>query len=441
MNLADIEKSFDVDKAGRDMHSLMRRLYPICRSITGNGVRKTLDIVKEFVPIEKKEVPSGEKVFDWTVPREWNIDDAFIMNSSGERVVDFRQSNLHVVSYSVSVNKTMKLVDLRPHLYTLPDHPDWIPYRTAYYAEDWGFCLSHHQLEALNEDETYTVVIESSLEAGHLTYGEYLLSGQTSDEVLLSCHVCHPSMCNDNLSGIVILSKLAQLLRDVTLRYSYRMLFIPGTIGSITWLALNEHHVDRIKHGLVVSGVGDPGALTYKKSRQEHAEIDRIFEYIFSNDGDDNRVIAFSPYGYDERQYCSPGFDLPVGCLQRTPFAQYPEYHTSADNCDFVKGASLGDTLNRLLSAIHILESNSLYRNTLPKCEPQLGRRGLYGVIGGQSDTELDQMTVLWVLNLCDGRHTLLDIAERSEIAYPIISRTADILLEHGLLDLCNEED
>lgn len=430
---ADIENIVP-GEVGIEMYDLISSLYPICRSITGNGVRHTLYILRRYIPLEIHEVPTGTKVFDWTVPKEWNINDAYIKNSKGKRVIDFKESNLHVVGYSVPVHTTMPLSELKKHLHTLPELPDWIPYRTAYYEENWGFCLSHNKLLELQED-TYEVCIDSTLEDGHLTYGECYLKGQTSEEILLSCHACHPSLCNDNISGMALTALLGRYLSTLSLRYSYRILFIPGTIGSITWLSLNEADVSNIKHGLVVTCVGDPGLSTYKKSRIGNAEIDRAVEHVLKHSGNSYKVVDFSPYGYDERQYCSPGFNLPVGCLQRTPHGEYPEYHTSADNFDFVKPEYLADSFSKYISVLNILENNKTYINTNPKCEPQLGKRGLYTKTGGKSHTITDQMALLWTLNLSDGQHTLLDIAKKSEICFDEIYKASRSLLNAGLLE------
>jgi len=436
MNITDLISSIDLNQVGQEMRRLISRLYPICRSITGNGFRETLDIIKEYIPLEVHEVSTGTKVFDWTVPKEWNIKDAYIKNCKGERVVDFLQSNLHVVSYSVPVRKKMSLSELKGHLFTLTDHPDWIPYRTSYYKEDWGFCLSHNQFLALN-DEEYEVCIDTSLEDGHLTYGEYCIQGTSEEEFLISCHACHPSLCNDNLSGMALATCLASSLMPLSLRYSYRFLFIPGTIGSITWLTLNEKKTSRIKHGLVVACVGDSGKSTYKKSRKGEAEIDKAVIHALKETGQPFEVIDFFPYGYDERQYCSPGFNLPVGCLMRTPHGRYPEYHTSADNLDFVKLEFLQNSFLKYLSVVNITENNKKYLNQNPKCEPQLGKRGLYEAIGGQKESAVSQFAMLWVLNLSDGHHSLLDIAERSSLRFEIIQNTADILARRHLLVEC----
>ncbi|MFP5350005.1 MAG: DUF4910 domain-containing protein [Gammaproteobacteria bacterium] len=419
---------------GERMYRLIEELYPICRSITGNGVRRTLDIIGRYMPLQRSEVPSGTRVFDWTVPKEWNIRDAYIRDPSGTKVVDFAKSNLHVVSYSQPVCARLPLAQLRARLHTLPEPPEWIPYRTSYYNETWGLCLSERQREALPDGE-YEVVIDATLADGHLSYGEYLLPGDSSDEVLLSCHVCHPSLCNDNLSGIALLTELARALQArPQRRYSYRFLFIPGTIGSITWLARNEAHVARIRHGLVVTCVGDGGRFTYKKSRRGNADIDRAVMHVLATTTDDHEIIEFYPYGYDERQYCSPGFNLPVGSLSRSTHARYVEYHTSADDMQLVQPHYLAESLEKYLAVIDVLEHDRVYINTQPKCEPQLGRRGLYRGIGASGDTRSAEMALLWVLNLSDGRHGLLDIAERARVPFAAIAQAAHALHAADLL-------
>ena len=416
------------------MHDLITELYPIPRSITGDGFRATLRRIQQIIPLELHEVPSGTPVFDWAVPKEWNIRDGWVKNPQGEKIIDFQQHNLHVLNYSVPVHQKLTLAELKPHLFSTPDYPDTIPYRTSYYKETWGFCLPHNQLLAL-EDGEYEVMIDSTLADGSLTYGEYILPGETRDEVLISCHACHPSLANDNLSGIAVATHLALALQaQPTRRYTYRLIFIPGTIGSITWLALNEVVTPHIKHGLVLTCVGDPGHVTYKKSRRATAEIDRAVQQILHDSGAHHTVIDFFPYGYDERQYCSPGFNLPVGVFMRSQHGQFPEYHTSADNLDFVREEFLQDSLRKLLQVVEVLETNQTYTSTNPKCEPQLGKRGLYGAIGGQSDKVIDQMAILWVLNLADGEHDLLDMAARSGMRYELIRNAAEILAEHGLL-------
>jgi aminopeptidase-like protein len=422
----------DLAETGRELHRFLADLYPICRSITGEGIRRTLALIQNRISLQISEVPTGTPVFDWTVPKEWNIRDAYIKDSSGKKVVDFRACNLHVLNYSTAMHATMPLKELKAHLFTLPEHPDWIPYRTSYYKPEWGFCLSHNQLTAL-QDGDYEVCIDSSLEDGHLSYGECYLPGGSTDEVLISCHVCHPSLANDNLSGLTVATALAELLSGRELRYSYRFLFIPGTIGAITWLARNRESVGRIRHGLVLTGIGDAGGFHYKKSRRGNAEIDQATAHVLRHCGETSEILEFSPYGYDERQYCSPGFNLPVGCLMRSVWGTFPEYHTSADNLDFIQPSQLARSLRVCAGIVDVLESDRRYRNLNPYCEPQLGKRNLYRSTGGEAiGVEINAR--LWVLNLSDGEHSLLDIADRSGMPFPTISAAAELLREGGLL-------
>ena len=428
-------KEFDqkgATKIGAELHRFAEELYPICRSITGDGIRRTLAMIQERIPLRTFEVPTGTSVFDWTVPKEWNIRDAYIKVPGGERVVDFRKSNLHVLNYSIPVHSTMPLSELKSHLFTIPEHPDWIPYRTSYYHEDWGFCLAHKQMLAL-EDGEYEVCIDSTLADGHLTYGECYLPGRSTDEVLISCHACHPSLANDNLSGLTVATFLVQLLSRRDLRYSYRFVFVPGTIGAITWLSRNREAAGRIRHGLVLTCIGDRGAFHYKRSRQEDAEVDRAVTHVLRHSVPSSTVLPFSPDGYDERQYCSPGFNLPVGCLMRSVWGTFPEYHTSADNLDFVAAESLAESLHVCASVFDVLENNRSYQNLAPFGEPQLGRRGLYHTMGGTAPKS-EISARLWVLNLSDGHHSLLDIAERSDLPFAMLHDAAELLLCNGLL-------
>ena len=428
-----LERS-DLERLGKELHAFAAELYPICRSITGEGIRHTLDRIGERIPLLKSDVPTGTQVFDWTVPKEWNVREAYIQGPDGSRIVDFKNFSLHVLNYSAPIRAKMSLADLRPHLFTIPEHPDWIPYRTSYYKEEWGFCLPHNQLLSLPEGE-YEVCIDSSLTAGNLTYGECYLPGQTTDEILISCHACHPSLANDNLSGLTVATFLAKLLSDCERRYSYRFLFIPGTIGAITWLAQNRSTAGRVRHGLVLTCIGDAGGFHYKKSRRGNAEVDRAAAHVLKHQNESSAILDFSPYGYDERQYCSPGFNLPVGCLMRSVWGAFPEYHTSADNLEFIRPRQLAASLQVCAAIFDVLENNQTYRNLNPFCEPQLGRRNLYRTTGGNSIGE-EINARLWVLNFSDGEHSLLDIAERSGLSFSLIRDAAEVLSESGLLSV-----
>lgn len=420
---------------GEEMYALASRLFPICRSITGDGVRKTLDLISEIVPFRRHELASGTPVLDWEIPDEWNISDAYIADKNGNRLIDFQKSNLHVLNYSVPVRAVLPLAELRKNIFTLPEQPDLIPYRTSYYQARWGFCMTHYQLLELERmGGEFEVVIESSLRPGHLTWAEYLHQGATNDVILLTTHVCHPSLANDNCSGLALLTLFARELRKRETKFSYRILIIPGTIGSLAWLALNEDGLDDIKAGLVISGVGDPSGLTYKRSRRGTAAIDRAMEYVLSRAGNGHRIIDFFPYGYDERQFCSPGFNLPVGLFQRGQFGTYPEYHTSADNLNFISGERLAESYAAISQAIDIIERDRHVLNLHPKGEPQLGRRGIYGKIGGSADAWRENLAMLWVLNLSDGQHSLLDVAERAELPFDLICTVAAALERSGLV-------
>ncbi len=418
---------------GKDMYHLIDELYPICRSITGNGVRETHKIIEKHVSIKTLEVPSGKNVFDWTVPKEWNIQDAYVLDPKKNKIIDFQKSNLHVVNYSIPINMKIQLNELKKHLHSLPEQPSEIPYRTTYYTEDWGFCISNDQLLKL-EDGEYSIVINSSLENGYLTYSEYYLKGKKEDEILITCYTCHPSMCNDNLSGVSLVTFLAKHLSEISLEYSYRFLFIPETIGAITWLSVNEKNISRIKCGLVVTCVGDSGNLTYKKSRQGDAEIDIIATNVLRNSGDDYNIMDFFPLGSDERQFCSPGFNLEVGSLMRTMYGNFKEYHTSADNLKFMNLKSLEDSFVKYLKIIFVLENNKTYITLNPNCEPHLGKYGLYPTMGGQKIHDTTKQAIQWILNLSDGTNSLLDISNKSNLEFDLIKNTADILTKNKLL-------
>lgn len=418
--------------SGAEIYSLVEELYPICRSITGDGVRRTLEILSRYVPLCISEVPSGTPVLDWTVPSEWNIRDAWIRNSGGEKVVDFRKCNLHVLNYSVPVRGRLTLEELRPHLHTLPHSPDLVPYRTSYYQETWGFCLSQSQLDAMPDGE-YEVCIDSTLEPGALTYGEFRVPGTSEEEVLISTHVCHPSLCDDNLSGIAISVLLARALASCPpRRLTLRFLYAPGTIGAITWLARNKDAI-RVRHGLTLTCLGDAHPFTYKRTLQGDADIDRAVCSVLQHGAYPHQIIDFFPYGYDERQYNSPGFRLPVGSLMRGRHGEFPEYHTSGDNLEFVSGDRMAESAGVLAEVLAVLDGNQTYRNLAPFAEPQLGKRGLYRAMGGTNIENL-QLAMLWVLNLSDGRHSLLDVAERSNMPFRAVRAAADLLVEHELL-------
>ncbi|MBN9026629.1 MAG: DUF4910 domain-containing protein [Rhizobiales bacterium] len=419
---------------GDKIYQLVKDIFPFCRSVAGEGVRETLRRLKQEIDLVIREVPSGTEVYDWTIPREWTIRDAFIRNASGDKVLDFRACNLHVLNHSAPIHARMPLRELRDHIFTLPDQPDRIPYRKSAYAESWGFCMAHRQLMAL-PDGDYEAVIDSSLEDGSLSYGEYLHVGASDEEVLLSSHICHPSLANDNCSGLALLTLLARHLAGQRTRYSYRFIFAPGTIGALAWLARNEANTKRIRHGLVVSCVGDGGGPTYKKSRRGSAFVDRAAGHVLRHASPGSAILDFSPYGYDERQFCSPGFNLPVGLFQRSLFGTFLEYHTSADNLDFVQPEHLASSYSMIQAILCVIENNFTPVGTLLKGERQLGRHGLYVGGDGSPATQSANMAMLWTLNLADGNHTLLDIAERADMPFAELLSVARRLQAHGLLE------
>ena len=418
---------------GREMHALAARLFALPRSLTGDGVRATLAALGELVPLTVVEVPTGTPVLDWTVPKEWNLRRAVLRGPGGEIVADTARRNLEVVGYSVPVRGRFPLAELRPRLHSLPDKPDLVPYRTSYWQESWGFCLPHRVLAALPDGE-YEVEIDTTLADGHLTYGELLLPGASPAEILVSCHVCHPALANDNLSGLAVSAFLARELAGRERRWSWRFLWAPGTIGAIAWLARNEAVTARIRAGLVAANLGDPGAFHYKRSRRGDTEIDRAVEIALRDLGVPHALEEFVPFGYDERQYCSPGFDLPVGLLSRTPWGRFPEYHTSADDLDFIRPEALAGSLAVYRAVAEVLEGNRRFRNLSPKGEPQLGRRGLYRALGGDDRGRERELALLWVLNQSDGGPDLLAIARRSGLPFERLREAAAALAAAGLI-------
>jgi aminopeptidase-like protein len=375
-------------------------------------------------------VPSGTEVFDWTVPDEWNVRAAYVAEAGGRRVVDFAEHSLHLVGYSEPVRARLSLADLRAHLHTLPDHPDWIPYRTSYYHRDWGFCLTQRCLDSLAEGE-YDVVVDSTLAPGELVYGELLLPGESDEEVIVTSHVCHPSLANDNLSGLTVAIELAAWLAARSNRYSYRFVFAPGTIGVLTWLSRNPEPITRIRHGLVLTGLGGGGRLVWKRTRHGGRPVDVAASHVVRRLG--GEVRAYSPYGYDERQFNAVGFDLPVGRLTRTPHGEYPEYHTSADDLDFVGDDELEESFLALTRIVDVLEGDATYVNLSPYGEPQLGARGLYPTMGGRAASD-SVMAMLWTLAYADGSTSLVEVADLAGLEFGRVRRAADDLLRAGLL-------
>ncbi|MEP7146713.1 MAG: DUF4910 domain-containing protein [bacterium] len=414
------------------------RLWKINRSLTGNGNRETLKILSEIIELEITEVPSGTECFDWTVPPEWNAEEAWIKDSSGSKIVDFKKNNLHLVGYSENFSGKLNLKELKEHLYSSPEQPDVIPYRTSYYKLRWGFCISDNQLKNLKEDN-YEVLIDSELNPkGSMTIAEAVLKGETANEILLSTYICHPSMANNELSGPLVSAFIYKKLKEKKNRkYTYRFLFLPETIGSICYLSTHgEQMKKKLIAGYVVTCIGDKGNFTYKKSRDGNTIGDRAAELVLKH-GKENFIIEeFFPTGSDERQYCSPGFNLPVGSLMRTKYGKYKEYHTSADNKDFISFDAMEKSIDKYLEIIYVIENNKIFINKIPYCEPQLGKRDLYPTLGSQKDTADIVNAMMWVLNLSDGSNDLIAIANKSKTDFGIIKDASDKLYEKDLLEI-----
>jgi len=398
--------------AGETMYALARRLFPICRSITGNGVRETFSILRESLPdLTLHSVPTGTKAFDWTVPKEWNIRDAYIIDPRGRKIADFKESNLHVMGYSTPVNKKLSLEELQAHLYSLPDQPDAVPYITSYYKERWGFCITENQRKKLEPGE-YQAVIDSELADGHLVYGELILPGESKQEVFLSTYICHPSMGNNELSGPCVATQLAQWLASEDRKYSYRIAFVPETIGSIVYLSRNLDQLqNNVIAGFNITCVGDERAYSYLPSRQENSLADQASLHVLSHLQPDFQRYSFLDRGSDERQYCSPGIDLPVASIMRSKYGTYPEYHTSLDNLDLISAAGLNGAYEVIRAAIECIEANELFRTSV-KCEPQLGKRGLYPTVSTK-ETAAIVGNMMNLIAYADGERTLLEIATK----------------------------
>ena len=421
------------------MYNLMQKLYPICRSITGNGVRESLNIIRKYISINIKEISSSTNVYDWKVPDEWNIKDAYIKNSNGDKIIDFKKHNLHIVGYSEPINIQLTYNELIKHIHTLPEHPDWIPYRTSYYKKTWGFCMKHKEFLKLDKNDIYEIYIDSEFTEGNLTYADLIIPGKVKKEILISCYICHPSMCNDSISGVVVTTYIAKYLLEKDNYYTYRFVFIPETIGSITYLSLHLKELkENVIGGYVVTCVGDEGEFTYLKTRKDNKLVDKITLYTLKNNVNNYNIREYITCGSDERQYNYPGVDLNIGSLMKSKYHDYPEYHTSADNMDFVSKKGLNDSLNMYMKCIELFEINHYYKtNTI--CEPQLGKYGLYNNIGGECDKynkdKIDGHLISKFLKYCDGDYDLIDISKKLNINIEISKSIVDKLLIKNLVE------
>ena len=423
-----------MNDAGRNMYELAGKLFPICRSITGNGFRQSLEMIREIVPeIQVFEVPSGTAVYDWTVPKEWNIRGGWIKNMQGETIIDFNDCNLHVMGYSIPIHQTISREELSEHVYTQPEQPEWIPYVTSYYKERWGFCMSERQKQALTDAE-YEVYIDSTLEDGFLTYGELVLPGETDDEIFFSTYLCHPSMANNELSGPCVQTELIKYLKSLShRRYTYRFVFIPETIGSITYLSRNlEALQQHVKAGFVLSCVGDNRTYSMVSTKYEDTLADRVLNNVLKFHYPDYIRYSFMQRASDERQYGSAGVDLPVCAFCRSKYHEYPEYHTSADNMDLISPEGLSGAYEVMVKVINALENNYFYQMQC-KCEPQLGKRGLYPTVS-QKGTKGDARYMQDFIAYADGRNDLIGISNILDIPVDKLIPIKDQLMEHHLL-------
>ena len=420
---------------GNEIHQFAKELWPINRSITGEGVRETLQKISVHLPkLDIKSVPSGTQVFDWTVPKEWNVKEAYIVTPSGEKICDFSKNNLHLVGYSIPFEDYMNLDKLKKHLHTLPDQPDAIPYVTSYYEERWGFCLTQRQFDSL-ENGTYKVVIKSKLSKGDLNYGELLIKGKTNKEVFLSTYICHPSMANNELSGPTVLTYISKWLIEVgKTNYSYRIIFIPETIGSITYLSLNYKNMKKkIFAGFNISCVGDDRAYSYLPSRKGNTISDLIAKHVLK--WTDPKFIKYTwlDKGSDERQYCAPGIDLPIASIFRTKYGQYPEYHTSLDNLEnVVTPSGLDGGYWVIRKALEGIEKNNNYKVKI-LCEPQMSKRKIYPTLSKKAQNN-DIRLMMNFLSLCDGQTSVLEIAEILNTPIWDLYNLIDKLISHDLI-------
>lgn len=459
--------SFDQAKLIDESKELFRVLFPICRSITGEGVRKSLSILKKFVEFDLKEIPSGTPCYDWIIPDEWNINDAYVKDSQGNKIIDFNQNNLHVVSYSIPLNQTMSFNELDQHLHTLPNLSDAIPYRTSYYKKDWGFCMTHNQYKKMNRKEKYQVVIDSTLKPGRLNYGEFVLEGDSGFEFLFSTYCCHPSMANDNLSGLILWALLLRELKHQKTRHSYRFIVVPETIGSIAYLHNNEKEMKNVSGGFILTCTAGPNNFSYKKTFQNNHFIDQITLATLTDLRLEHTIYPFDIRGSDERQYSSPFFRIPMGTICRDKYHEFDFYHTSKDNLEFIKHhnliemlslyskiienlekTSLVDLNNAKTSETRSLTSSHIYRSLHPYCEPMLSKRGLYPSLGGsirqnvienknvtdKSETELSD-AINWVLFYADGVTSIEQISKICGISFDVLLKAANILIDTKLLE------
>ena len=417
-----------------ELEKYFDRLWPICRSITGNGLRESFEILKEIIPLQLSEIPTGTKVFDWEVPMEWNINEAYIITPNGDKICDFKINNLHVLNYSIAVNKEIEYSELEKHLYSLPNLPTAIPYVTSYYKENWGFCISHNEKEKLIRKGKYKVFIDSTLKNGSLTYGDIVLKGESEKEILFSSYLCHPSMANNELSGPLCLAFLYnKIVKIPNRKYTYRFVLAPETIGTIAYLAKYGNYMkEKIIAGYVLTCCGNEAPFVYKKSKHDNSLADLAAIHVLNHQKIPFNIIPFSVGGSDERQYCSPGFNFPVGSLTRSIYLSYKEYHTSLDNKDFISFSAMLQSIETYFKIIETIEINKKYTSKIQYCEPHLGKRGLYPDINTPTFDRNFTHRLLHFLSFADGENDLIEIAEK---------RKENALTYSNIIDLCKEKN
>jgi len=432
---------------------LLSELFPLCRSLTGEGLRTTLKKLNEITSFKIKEFKSGKEYYDWKIPDEWIIREAFIRDSKGNKIIDFKDNNLHVVNYSNPIKANLNYFELKQKIHILADLKDAIPYRTAYYSEDWGFCMSSEDFKKLDKNDTYEVLIDSEFKKGVLNYGEHTIRGRNPKRTyIFTSYPCHPSLANDNLSGIILWTLLLRELKKLDLENNYIFAIHPETIGAIAYLKTNEKKMKKVEAGSVLTTVAGPGKYSIKKSFLQNSIMDRVNLKTFKDFGVDYIEYDFDPdAGSDERQYSSQYFGIPMTSICKDKYFEYDFYHTSKDNLDFISSIDLIETLNLYLSSISKLERNFIYKSLNPKCEPMLGKRGLYPSIGGQlkqnsnkdnnddDNSEITLSAINWLMYLCDGKNDILDIAERTNLNFDLVSDVAQLLEKNKLLKRLNK--
>jgi len=419
------------------MIDLIKRLYPIQRNLTGPNNLETLETIKEYLPIKITSIPSGTKVFDWIVPKEWHIKDAYIKDDSGKTIVSYKDNPLHVMAYSRKVDKTINLEELRKNIHFIEEYPEWIPYLTTYYENNWGFCMTYNQYKHMKKGK-YHVFIDAELVNGHLYYGEFKLDGTNKDSILFSTYICHPSLYNDNLSGIAVQTEIARSMIPMNLKKSYSFIFVPETIGALCWLQnninLSQSKTTDCFLGLEITCVGHGNIFTYKRPPEKYGYYDLLMEQTLKESGARFKCVDYFPWGSDERQFNSIGIGLQTMSLMRSAYLEYPEYHTSADNIEMMDAKILRSSADMYLRFIYMLEKDKRYISNKTMGEPFLKKYGLYNKIGGVRNVDEIQKAILWILHKSNGHYLLSEISTISGLSFDVTKKAADLLEKTGLI-------